>query len=97
MARRLRVLVTHDTADYELLKRANEKWKFAIPLGQTLPPHLQAAFERGIDKQWFTLVDVSVVAEMPGTMLRIFRLTEAGAERYGELHDQFEVEYECSF
>lgn len=70
--------MTTDEADFMLLKLANEKGKFAIEVGCKMGPDLRAAFERGIDNEWFTLVDVSGVTVVPGRLMRVFRLTAAG-------------------
>lgn len=73
---------TRDDADFRLLSLANEKGKFALSLSNTGIPdvELQAAFERGIDGEWFTLVDVSIIAatERP-VLMRVFKLTQYGS------------------
>jgi hypothetical protein len=71
--------------DLRLLSLANEKRKFGLDFGYSFDPGLQAAFERGIDNEWFTLVDFSPVAAAPGKALRIFRLTDAGLARLAEV------------
>lgn len=82
----LRVVKTFDQADWELLSLANEKGKFGIGLSTRLDDDLQLAFERGIDNQWFTFVDLSPVAAMPGAgLIRLYRLTEAGTARRAAL------------
>ena len=83
--RTLRRVITDDEADWRLLSLANEKGKFGIELG-LIPgmEELQFAFERGIDAEWFTFVDVSRVRATLSYM-RIFRLTEAGRVRKNEL------------
>jgi hypothetical protein len=74
-----------DKADLELLGLANEKRKFAIALDYK-NIHLQEALERGIDNQWFTLVDVSVIAvTAKPVLMRVFRLTDAGLTRLAQL------------
>jgi hypothetical protein len=84
--RSLRLVVTDEQADLELLSLANEKGKFALQLGLTPEEPLQYAFERGIDGEWFTLVDVSTVAIYPHAgLFRCFRLTEKGWARLREL------------
>lgn len=71
-----------DAADLRLLKLANEKGKFAIEVGFPMDQDLQGAFERGIDNDWFTLVDLSPVACAPmGCLMRVFKLTAAGRYR----------------
>jgi hypothetical protein len=83
--------VTRDMADYALLKLANEKGKFAIQVNLPIPD-LQHAFERGIDAEWFTLVDVSFIAEIKAPVLmRVFRLTAAGWERLRALKGRFDI------
>jgi len=80
--RTITLVVTDDNADLELLSLANEKGKFGLELGYRLEPHLQFAFERGIDSEWFTFVDLSRIAAVPGARyMRIFRLTENGRAR----------------
>ncbi|WP_155248592.1 hypothetical protein [Bradyrhizobium japonicum] len=82
----LRIVKTFDQADWELLSLANEKGKFGIGLATKLEEDQQLAFERGIDAQWFTFVDLSTVASMPGAgLIQLYRLTEAGAARRAEL------------
>jgi hypothetical protein len=87
--RRLNAVVTNDAADHELLKLANEKGKFALQLGLELEDYLQSAFERGIDQEWFTLVDLSEIAEAPQAgLMRVFRLTESGRKRLDTLAEE---------
>lgn len=75
----------HDEADFRLLSLASDKRKFAIQVGYVPSPEIQFAFERGIDNEWFTLVDVSSVAAAPGRLMRLFRLTDAGMKRLAEV------------
>jgi hypothetical protein len=77
--------MTADEADRALLQRANDNRKFAIPVAPWEDSELQEAFERGLDNEWFTLVDVSPIEIMPRTVFRIFRLTPAGLLRLAEL------------
>ncbi len=88
MSRSLERVITDDEADLELLSLANHKRKFGIALGLPMDAPKQFAFERGIDNEWFTLVDVSQVAAVRGVVLRIFRLTDAGMARLTELRAQ---------
>jgi hypothetical protein len=74
-------MTSENKADAELLALANEKGKFAIQIGFPMPEPLQEAFERGIDNEWFTLVDVSAIAHSDGRYCRVFRLTQAGWKR----------------
>ena len=87
------MMTLQEKADLELLSLSNEKYKFVLEYGPLLPP-LQAAFERGIDKEWFTFVDLCPAAAMPATALlplagqrsmRVFRLTQAGVDRLNVL------------
>lgn len=78
-------LTRDEAAELRLLQFANEKGKFGISLieGKLPAVEIQEAFERGIDGEWFTLVDVSILTEAetgPGLM-RVFRLTPAGITR----------------
>lgn len=70
-------------ADLALLSMANHKRKFGLAVGLCLDAPLQYALERGIDNDWFRLVDVSRAVVSDGQILRIFRLTEAGLARLG--------------
>lgn len=80
-----------DEAEWIILKMANETGKFASPVGEALPQKVQDAFERGIDNRWWDLVDVTPIQALAGQMLitRVFKLTEAGTERRGELARKF--------
>jgi hypothetical protein len=101
MSRGLRVVVTYDEADFSLLRRASQSDKFGVELGLVLDDDTQMAFERGVNAQWFTLVDVapfgthqlgasmwSALRDQPRSM-RVFRLTEAGYARLAELKQTF--------
>ena len=82
----LKRVMTIDETDWRLLKLANEKGKFALSLGSIQDEDLQMAFERGIDAEWFSLVDFSPVSQAVGTgLLRIFRLTKMGWKRRTEV------------
>lgn len=72
---------TDNEADARLLSLANEKGKFGITIGYPMDEALRDAFERGIDSEWFTLVDVAVIEHSDGQICRIFRLTDAGKQR----------------
>lgn len=85
-------VMLNDEADWRLLSLANEKGKFAIPFGLAPAPELQAALERGIDREWFTLVDVGTVSALPGVLMRVFRLTRSGRERLADLKQEFSSE-----
>jgi hypothetical protein len=78
-------VVTDDEADLQILALASEKRKFAIPVAMPLPDHLQFALERGMENDWFRLIDVAAVAELPDRLMRIFRLTDTGMARMAEL------------
>ena len=78
-----------DEADWHILKLANEKGKFAIQIGPIPDEQLQDAFERGIDDDLWTLVDVGPVTHMPGMLMRVFKLTQSGQTRRAELAKTF--------
>ncbi len=92
--RSLERVVTHDEADWEFLKLANEKGKFAIELGLVFERDGQNAFERGIDKNWFRLVDLAPIAHAPSKskFMRVFKLTSAGQLRRDCLKPIFDPE-----
>jgi len=71
---------TQDEIDMTILDLANEKDKFALQIGATLSSQESMAFERGIDNDWFMLIDVSPIAAHPG-VFRVFKLTQAGKNR----------------
>lgn len=80
-----------EEAELRLLSLSNHKRKFAIqvglnPGGEHGTDADQLALERGIDEEWFTLVDISTVtaAGRPVPM-RVFRLTEKGLVRLADL------------
>ena len=77
---------TKAKADLRLLKLANSKGKFALEMGLPMDRHLLDAFERGIDQQWFTLVDVAPLASAGMSTCRVFRLTDEGWKRLNGLH-----------
>lgn len=77
-----------DEADYSILKLGNDKGKFALQIAVPLAEREQFAFERGIDKDWFRLVDISPLAEFPNPPLkvfRIFKMTSLGRSRLATL------------
>jgi len=82
----LRVVVTDESVEFKILSLANEKGKFAVAVAQPLDEQHQRCFERGLDCDWYRLVDVSPIMTptvglpTPPTM-RIFRLTESGFKR----------------
>lgn len=87
MSRHLHVIVTDDEADYQVLSRGNDKGKFAIAVEATAPPEIWQAFERGLENEWFRLVDVARLTATNGELARVFRLTDAGRERLKKLSE----------
>jgi len=82
----LKRIITEDEADWSILKLANEKKKFAIEVGFSLSEEEQYALERGQDREWFTLVDVTWVSHgPPGVLMRVFKLTTKGLQRRNDL------------
>lgn len=77
-----------DEADFRLLSLADRTRKFVMQLGYVLESEFQCALERGIDNDWFTLVDVTTTPELPGKVFRVFRLTDAGMKRLAVLAAQ---------
>jgi len=87
----LKRIITNDEAEWEILRLANEKGKFSIQMGTIPDQDEQDAFERGIDNDWFSLVDVGPVAHAPpGLVMRIFKLTTVGQKRREELKAVFD-------
>lgn len=61
--------------EFELLKMASEKSKFAIALSYKSTPEQQLALERLQDKEWVKLIDVSPLAYgPPGVIFRVFKV-----------------------
>ena len=78
--------MSEDEADAEILSLATEDTgKFAIGVGYPLPEPMQLALERGMQNEWFRLVDVSFVEAAPTHLCRIFLLTAAGRWRRSQL------------
>jgi len=70
--------------DLAILGLANDNGKFGLHLGVKLTQQQHDAFERGIENEWFRLVDVSTISHAPG-LFRVFMLTESGRARLAEL------------
>ena len=76
-------MTSDEHEDFRLLSLANEKGKFALEIAYG-SADFQSVFERGIDKQWFTMVDISPLPHATPNdrrLFRIFRLTDAGWSR----------------
>lgn len=71
-------------ADLRILGMANEKRKFAIAVSYPMDDEMVLAFERGIDNDWYQLVDVSPISLAPKVICRIFKVTDAGMARMVE-------------
>lgn len=82
-------MTEEETAELELLSMATSGTrKFAVEVDYTgWGTAGQLAFERGIDHEWFTLVDLSTIEAVPGRMMRVFRLTERGVLRLRDLRE----------
>jgi hypothetical protein len=82
---------TNDEYEWDILKMATaDKGKFAIGFLFTDDVKLAEAFERGLDENWYTLIDVTMqMAIAPGLPMRVYRLTDIGKLRYNELKCQF--------
>ena len=62
---------------------ADPKRRFGIPLKVKLTPEIKGALDRGIENEWFRLVDIALVTSgsLEGEIVRWFRLTDAGMAR----------------
>jgi hypothetical protein len=84
---------TEDHYDFEILRLANENGKFAIPFnyeinkGKKDYTGLVQAIERGIDNNWFFLIDISPLMWDPSRIYRIYRLTPEGKSRKLQLEN----------
>ncbi len=74
-----------DEADRQLLMLANEQGKFAVSILGGATRELTEAIERGLDNNWFQLLDVAFLEHVPDIPMRIFRLTPLGWARRKEL------------
>jgi hypothetical protein len=82
----LRKAATADEADLRILSLASNKRKFAIEVGLPMEPAMIDAFERGIDHEWFALVDISTgIPSAMERLMRVYRLTDAGMTRLAVL------------
>lgn len=82
---------SEEECDWEILKLANEKGKFGIELGVIPCEHIQAAFERGIDNNWWIMVDLTFLPSHPSrNPLRLFKLTNFGEARRATLQKKFD-------
>lgn len=88
--------MTDEEADLTVLSKANHKRKFGVPFGVSLPSELQFAFERGIDNDWFRLVDIAPIAALPSNFIRLFKLTDVGVARLTTLKGQANPQMELS-
>lgn len=76
----------HERAELKVLSLANDKHKFAIQVGYIHEDdEVQLALERGMDNDWFTLIDVAPVSVAPGRLMRVFKLTLEGRQHLHRL------------
>jgi hypothetical protein len=64
-----------EQAEWDLLKMANAKGKFAVGIGAD-NQRLGQALERLLVRRWVTLIDVSPIKFDPGRLYRIFLATD---------------------
>lgn len=80
----LTLVRTDDQCDLEVLSKASDSGKFAVPMGAYLPAPTQLALERAQINEWVRLIDVSPIRALDGIM-RVFMLTDAGRARLDAL------------
>lgn len=79
-----------DAHDWEILAKADQKGNFIMMLGATMCDHQKAAFERGVDKNWWQMVDIRFVpSDIGPTLARIFKLTNYGEARRATLQKKY--------
>lgn len=90
----VRSVLTDEEADWEVLRIADENGKFALPLAEELPAEIQAAFEGGLDRDWFRLSDIRPVTakDQRIKLMRVFKLTDAGMRMRHAFWMKFEPE-----
>jgi len=77
-----------DASDEELLSSGNPQRRIALVMGVPLEPSNQRILDRAIDNDWVRFVDMTpaMVSGMNGTtMVRVFRITDAGLARLNEI------------
>ena len=79
------LIITHDEAEFQILRSANEKGCMGLPIGLAEDQQLQDGFARCLEKDYMTLIDVLPMKHAPGLM-RVYKLTEAGKLRLGALN-----------
>lgn len=82
-----RLISDDEAAELSVLVLANENGKFALDVAYKFSEDRQIlAFERGLIRDWYRLIDLSVVTRSKTNRLfRVFLLTPAGRERLAEL------------
>lgn len=79
-----------EECDWEILKLANEKGTFGVELGLVPCDHLQAAFDRGVDNDWWRLTDVTFRPDFKSrNPVRMFKLTSFGEARRAQLEKKY--------
>lgn len=63
-----------EKAEIRLLRHANDRGKFAVPLGAQMALATQEALERLQEKRWIQLIDITPIAAGEG-YYRIFLLS----------------------
>jgi hypothetical protein len=85
-SRRRKIVTPADREDeYEVLRyMTSDTHKFVIPVGFTLPQHLQNALERLMLRDWIRLIDVSPTPTAIGDnrLMRVFRVMPEAVEWY---------------
>lgn len=69
----------HEKEDLAFLNVASDKGVFNIEIGSGLEIGMSNAFDRGVDEEWFTLIDVRPIGSEKS--FRVFRLTKRGLAR----------------
>lgn len=87
------IIISTDEADYQVLSKFDNGDVLSMPIGIVTPGYIQAAVDRMIDSEFFSLMDIRPRpgVEPDGALWRVFRLTSAGKRRRGELKIQFAV------
>jgi hypothetical protein len=75
-------MTDEEQAEYELLKLANDKGKFAIPMAANMTDDHSDALERLQLREWIKLIDVSPLSIQTGKVFRVFMITPAARTWY---------------
>lgn len=82
--------LSDEESDWEMLKLANDKGMFGLEMGMPMCAHLNDSFDRGIEHNWWSLVDFRIIPANGSILpMRVFKLTSYGVARKAQLEKKF--------